>query len=62
MRAAWTVMKEQLDHFYLIRRLSLYELKSEHRHHYLGILWELINPMMLSRCSPSWRRLSSFWN
>ena len=22
MRAAWTVIKKQLDHFYLIRRLS----------------------------------------
>ncbi|AYV73729.1 ABC transporter permease [Bacillus sp. PK3-056] len=38
------VLKEQVNHFHLIRRLSLYELKSANRNNYLGILWEIINP------------------
>lgn len=44
IHAAVTVLKEQIKHFYLIRRLSVYELKSKHRNHYLGFLWEIINP------------------
>src|SRR5690625_3912314 len=44
MKSFITVLKEQIDHFYLIRRLSLYELKSKNKNNYLGIVWELINP------------------
>lgn len=44
MRSAFTVLKEQIDHFYLIRRLSLYELKSKNKNNYLGMSWEIINP------------------
>ncbi|MGM8366152.1 ABC transporter permease [Virgibacillus sp. W0181] len=44
MKSAITVLKEQIKHFYLIRRLSLYELKSENRNNYLGMAWEVINP------------------
>src|SRR5690625_3722572 len=44
MKSFFTVLKEQIDHFYLIRRLSLYELKSKNKNNYLGIAWELINP------------------
>lgn len=44
MKAALTVIKEQINHFYLIRRLSLYEIKSKNRNNYLGMGWELINP------------------
>lgn len=40
------VIREQISSFYLIRRLSLFELKSANNSHYLGILWELINPMI----------------
>lgn len=46
MKSAITVIKEQIDHFYLIRRLSLYELKSKNRNNYLGIAWEVINPII----------------
>src|SRR5699024_11083176 len=38
------VLKEQIDHFYLIRRLSLYEIKSKNKNNYLGFAWEIINP------------------
>jgi len=44
MKAAVKVFKEQIDHFYLIRRLSIYELKSKNKSNYLGMSWELINP------------------
>lgn len=44
MKSAVTVIKEQIDHFYLIKRLSLYELKSQNRNNYLGMAWEIINP------------------
>lgn len=46
MKAAITVLKEQIDHFYLIRRLSLYELKSKNKSNYLGMAWEVINPLI----------------
>ncbi|MEC2055456.1 ABC transporter permease [Peribacillus psychrosaccharolyticus] len=39
-----TVIKEQIQNFYLIRRLSLYEMKSTNKNNYLGMLWELLNP------------------
>ncbi|GGK01599.1 transport permease protein [Lentibacillus kapialis] len=44
MKTAITVIKEQIDHFYLIRRLSLYEIKSQNKNNYLGMAWEFINP------------------
>lgn len=44
MKSAIKVIKEQIDHFYLVRRLSLYELKSQNRNNYLGMAWEVINP------------------
>lgn len=44
MKSAITVVKEQIANFYLIRRLSLYELKSRNRNNYLGMAWEVINP------------------
>ncbi|MCG4627826.1 teichoic acid ABC transporter permease, partial [Anaerostipes hadrus] len=46
MKSAITVLKEQINSFYLIIRLSLYEVRSENRNNYLGILWEVINPMI----------------
>lgn len=46
MKSVITVIKEQIDHFYLIRRLSLYELKSKNKSNYLGMAWEVINPLI----------------
>jgi teichoic acid transport system permease protein len=46
MRSLLTVIKEQINSFYLVRRLSVYEMKSANRDNYLGILWEIINPMI----------------
>ncbi len=44
MISMFKVIKEQIDNFHLIKRLSVYELKSSNRNNYLGILWEFINP------------------
>ncbi|ASN04123.1 ABC transporter permease [Virgibacillus necropolis] len=44
MKAAIIVMKEQLKHFYLIKRLSAYEIKNQNKNNYLGMAWEVINP------------------
>lgn len=44
MKSAIVVIKEQIKNFYLIRRLSIYELKSENKNNYLGTAWEIINP------------------
>lgn len=46
MKAAISVIKEQIENFYLVRRLSLYELKSENKSNYLGMAWEIINPVI----------------
>jgi len=46
MRSFFRILKEQISSFYLIRRLSFYELKSQNNNHYLGILWEIINPLI----------------
>src|SRR5699024_5413499 len=44
MKFSIKVIKEQIEHFYLIRRLSIYEIKSHNRNNYLGTAWEVINP------------------
>jgi teichoic acid transport system permease protein len=36
-------LKEQYDHFYLIRRLSIFEIKSKNRNNLLGSSWEVLN-------------------
>src|SRR5690606_39225049 len=46
MKSAFLVIKEQIEHFYLIRRLSVYELKSKNKSNYLGMAWEVINPVI----------------
>ena len=44
MKSVFIVLKEQVTNFYLVRRLSLYELKSKNKSNYLGMAWEVINP------------------
>lgn len=46
MNSALVVIKEQIKYFYLVRRLSLYELKSSNNNNYLGMAWEIINPLI----------------
>lgn len=44
MKSVFIILKEQFENFYLIRRLSFYELKSKNKNNYLGMAWEIINP------------------
>ncbi|PXW92026.1 teichoic acid transport system permease protein [Streptohalobacillus salinus] len=46
MKSIFTVLKEQYKYAHLIRRLSLYELKSNNKNNYLGMAWEVINPVI----------------
>lgn len=41
-----TVIREQIDSLYLIGRLSLFEVKNNNNNNYLGMGWEIINPMI----------------
>lgn len=52
MKALITVIKEQIDNFYLIQRLAMYEIKSINNNNYLGLAWELLNPAI---------QLSIYW-
>ena len=44
MKSALIILKEQMQNFHLVRRLSLYEMKSQTSGNYLGAAWEIINP------------------
>lgn len=44
MKSAIAILKEQIQNFYLIRRLSVYELRSMTSGNYLGMAWEILNP------------------
>lgn len=46
MTHIYQVLKEQLQNFHLILRLSSYELKGKYQMHYLGILWQFLNPAL----------------
>ncbi|MBS4200647.1 ABC transporter permease [Bacillus sp. FJAT-49732] len=46
MNFAINIIKEQIKNFYLIRRLSFFELKSENKNNYLGMAWEILNPII----------------
>lgn len=46
MNLVWKILKEQITHLNLIFRISLYEQKSKYTMHYLGILWQILNPFI----------------
>ncbi len=41
-----TIAREQMHSFYLILRLSAFEVKSAHTNNYLGRFWEILNPVI----------------
>ncbi|GHH97459.1 ABC transporter permease [Neobacillus kokaensis] len=45
MKSMITIIKEQISSFYLILRLSAFEMKSANSNNYLGRLWEVLNPI-----------------
>jgi len=46
MKFVFQVIKEQFYNLHLIFRLAAYEQKSSFQMHYLGILWQFINPAL----------------
>lgn len=46
MNAMFMIIKEQVNNFYLMKRLSIYELKSANNNNYLGMIWEVLNPLI----------------
>lgn len=46
MKNLTQVLSAQFTNFYLIVRLSLYEIKSNNNSNYLGMAWEFINPLV----------------
>ncbi|MGD7049705.1 ABC transporter permease [Rossellomorea marisflavi] len=44
MRAIFQIIKEQLTHIHLMIRLASYEIKGKYLMHYLGVLWQFLNP------------------
>ena len=45
MNFASQVIKEQFSNRHLILRLASYDIKSSYQMHYLGLLWQFINPI-----------------
>ena len=46
MKNLFLVMKEQKQNSYLTKRLASYELKNKGKGSYLGMTWELLNPLL----------------
>ncbi|MFB9860239.1 ABC transporter permease [Salinicoccus siamensis] len=46
MKSILIVLREQLNHFYLVRRLSVYDVKSKNQNNYLGTVWEILTPLI----------------
>lgn len=44
MKSMVKVIKELYDYFYLIRRLSVFEVRSSNANNYLGLFWEILKP------------------
>ncbi|WP_042354031.1 ABC transporter permease [Bacillus rubiinfantis] len=52
MKSMITIIKEQINSFYLVLRLSAFEMKSANVNNYLGRFWEILNPAI---------QLSIYW-
>lgn len=46
MREVKIVLKEQLKNFRFIFRMSKYEESATYQSHYLGLLWQILNPLI----------------
>ncbi|ARI76243.1 ABC transporter permease [Halobacillus mangrovi] len=46
MTSVFKIFKEQFLHLPLILRLAIYDIKGSYQMHYLGILWQFINPLI----------------
>ena len=46
VKNVYLILKEQWDNFGIIRRVSKYEEKATYQSHYLGLLWQFLNPLI----------------
>ncbi|MGR8809619.1 ABC transporter permease [Leuconostoc citreum] len=46
MKEIWLVLREQIKYFPVIIRLARYETRAKYMDHSLGVLWDIINPVM----------------
>ncbi|QHT48036.1 ABC transporter permease [Bacillus sp. SB49] len=46
MNSTIKLLREQIGSAYLIKRLSIFQMKSNNSNHYLGMAWEIINPII----------------
>lgn len=46
MNIILAIIKEQVDNFPMIRRIARYDDRDTYQSHYLGILWEFLNPVI----------------
>lgn len=46
MKNVMLIIKEQFDNIGIIRRVSKYEEKATYQSHYLGLLWQFLNPLI----------------
>ncbi|MGN7298771.1 ABC transporter permease [Ferdinandcohnia sp. SAFN-114] len=44
MKSTGLILREQFSNIHLIFRLSIYDIKSKYQSHYLGVLWQFLNP------------------
>jgi teichoic acid transport system permease protein len=46
MKSILHLIREQIENLNLIYRLAIYEIKGKYQSHYLGVLWQFINPVI----------------
>lgn len=46
MKELINLIKEQILHVHLIRKLAIYNIKSKYSNHYLGVFWNILQPLM----------------
>lgn len=46
MAEAWLIIKEQIANYRTIFRLARYEEKATYQSHYLGLVWQILNPLI----------------
>ncbi|EMG28893.1 ABC transporter permease [Listeria fleischmannii] len=46
MKQVWEVLKEQVKYTPMMVRISRYEDRANYQSHYLGLLWEILNPLI----------------
>lgn len=46
MKEVWIIIREQFSNLGIIFRMSKYEEKATYQSHYLGLIWQILNPMI----------------